>query len=272
MGGDKGQSLTFKFSNSGVLQTYTRDPELVAELSSNREKYPLTCYSSKIVHTPEVGFELITDTQSEPPRWINNLKNELGMPRGALLRHLTTRGSIFGVRWQNYNLRFLGIVLQPEAVTECSWPYWRISDVEGNDIEHVQVWYQRAACFTSSVFCDVRWHPSRGELVSFPGLEHARRGREVTLAWRGRVLLRKINPRGRPESSVTLTQSQFIERAPQACAKLFNTYGEMPTDVQIAEELQISRATLYRYMGRYNLSLNQIRDIAIRVPAEPVLF
>lgn len=122
---------------------------------------------------------------------------------------------------------------------------------------------------SSPVYCDVRWHPERGETVNLTNLENARRGRDITLAWRGRVLLQKINPRGRPESSVNLTRSQFIERAPQVCAKLLETYGETPTDVQIAEELQISRATLYRYMERYNLPLNQIRDIAVRLLIEP---
>ena len=86
------------------------------------------------------------------------------------------------------------------------------------------------------------------------------------------MLLQKINPRGRPESSVSLTRTQFIERAPQACAKLLEILGEIPTDVQIAEELHISRATFYRNMERYNLTLNQIRDTAIKLLIEPAPF
>jgi hypothetical protein len=124
----------------------------------------------------------------------------------------------------------------------------------------------------SSVYCDVRWQPDQGESVSFTGLENAKRGREITLAWRGRLLLQKIKSPGRPESSVSLTRNQFIERAPQVCALLFNRFGEIPTDVQIAEELHISRATFYRYMERYNLSLNEIRDIAVKIIIEPATF
>jgi hypothetical protein len=269
VGSEQGQRLTFKFSNSGTVQAYSCNPELIGELVTNRDKYPLTCYSSKIVHKAPFGFELITDTESEPPPWIKSLKIELGMPNNVLLRQITTRGNIFGARWQNYFLRFLGIVIEQETGTECSWPFWRISDEDGKDIELVQVWYQRVACLSSPVYCDVRWHPERGETVNFTNLENVKRGRDINLAWRGRVLLQKINPRGRPENSVTLTRAQFMERAPQACAMLLETYGETPTDVQIAAALQISRATFFRYMERYNLSLNQIRDIAFGLLIEP---
>jgi hypothetical protein len=268
----KNKRLTFTFPNSGIVQTFTRDPGVIVEPSPNPDKQPHTFYSSRIIHTLDSGFELITSALSEPPLWINNLKDNLEMPGDALLRHLTINGAAFGVRWQSYDLQFVGIVIDQSARAECSWPFWRTSDKNGNDIELVQVWYQRVACVSSSVFCDIKWQPDRGETIGFPGLESVKRGRDITLAWRGRVLLQKINPRGRPESSVTLTREQFIERAPQACWMLYETFGEIPTDVQIAEELHISRATLYRYMERYNLSLNQIRDMAIKVLIEPASF
>lgn len=252
-----------------MVQTYTPNPVLTGELSPNRDTRPPTFSSSRIVYKRGLGYELTTEIQASPPQWIDYLKSELEMPSNAPLRYLATNGAIFGVRWQNYNLRFVGIVTEQSPEKECSWPFWRISDDNGNNIELVQVWYQRVSCLTSPVICDVRWRPNRGETVGFPGLENARRGRDITLAWRGRVLLQKINPRGRPENSVNLTRTQFLERAPQACAKLLETLGEMPTDVDIAAELHVSRATLYRYMERYNLSLNQIRDIAVRLLIEP---
>ena len=254
------------------MQTYTRNPGLIAELSPNRDKHAPTYSSFQIAHTVASGFELITETQPEPPQWINNLKDILGLPDTALLRHLTTNGAIFGIRWQNYDLRFVGIVIKQSAETECSWPFWRISDADGNDIELVQVWFQRASCMLSPVYCDVRWQPDRGETVFFPNTENARRARDITLAWRGRLLLQKIKPRGRPESSVSLTKTQFIELAPQVCAKWLRTFGEVPTDVQIAEDLHISRATFYRYMEKYNMSLNEIRDMAIKILIEPANF
>lgn len=254
------------------MQTFTRNPCLLGEPSLNPDKTLHTFYSSRIVHMLDSGFELIIEALSAPPLWINNLKANLEIPGNALLRHLTINGAAFGVRWQNYDLQFVGILIEQSAQAKCSWPFWHISDTNGNDIELVQVWYQRVSCMHSPVFCDVKWQPDRGETVGFPGLESARRGRDITLAWRGRVLLQKINPQGRPVNSVTLTREQFIERAPQACLALYETFGEIPTDVQIAEELHISRATLYRYMERDNLTLNQIRDMAIKILIEPASF
>jgi len=254
------------------VQTYRCNPELRVEPSLPQNQSRSTYSSSQIIHRPALGFELTTDDRAALPRWIHNLKSDLEMPGDATLRQLTTTGYVFGVRWHKYSLRFVGIVVEQPAQPECSWPFWRISDTNGNDIELVQVWYQRVSCVSSPVYCDVRWQPERGETVTFPGLENAKSGRDVSLAWRGRVLLQKINPRGRPESSVSLTRNQFIERAPQACAKLLETFGEMPTDVQIAEELHISRATFYRHVERYNLNLNQIRDAAIKLLIEPAPF
>lgn len=268
MEGSKNQRLIFTFSNSGVVQTFTRNPELITKLSPYRDKFPPTFSSSQIIQTPDSGFELKIDAQSLPPEWINNLKTQLEIPDDASLRHLMTSGAVFRPRWQNYNLRFVGIVIEESNQTECSWPYWRTSDSNGNSIELVQVWYQRVSCMYSPVYCDVRWQPDRGETVSFPGLENAKRGRDVTLAWRGRMLLRKLNTRGRPESSVSLTKDQFFERAPQVCAQYLDTFGEMPSDVQIAEGLYISKSTFYRYVDRYKLSLNEIRNMAINMLIE----
>lgn len=188
----------------------------MAELSSDSDSPPPKFSSLQIVQTPASGFELVTDMQSAPQQWINSLKAELEMPDDSLLRHLTISGAAFGPRWQNYNLRFVGVMVGQSEQTEYSCPFWRISDESGNHIESVQAWYRRVSCMSSPVYCDVRWRPDRGETISFPGAENAQRWRDVNFAWRGLMLLRKINPRGRPESSVSLTREQFFERAPHS--------------------------------------------------------
>jgi hypothetical protein len=254
------------------VETFTRSPGLIGEPSSNQDKQPPKFSSSQIIQTPSSGFELKTDTESLSAQWVDSLRARLEIPSDALLRHLTASGAIFGPRWQNYNLRFVGIVTQQLEQTECSWPFWRVSDMDGNGIELVQIWFKRASCFLTPVYCDVRWQPGQGESVLLVNVENARRARDITTAWRGRVLLQKIKPQGRPESSVSLTREQFVERAPQVCAKLYDTYGEIPSDVQIAEELHISRSTLYRYMAQYNMPLNEIRDTAIKMLIEPSTF
>jgi hypothetical protein len=262
---ESGRKLVFTFSNSGVVQTYTRNPGLLAGLSANLDKYPPTFSSSKIVQTFDAGFELITGDQSEPASWMNHLKDDLDMPDQALLRHLTVDCSAFGVRWQHYDVRMLGIRIEQPEQAEYSWPYWLISEVNGTKIELVQVWYQRISSLTSPVMCDVRWHPQHGETANLIGVENARNGRDINRAWRGHTLLQKIKLQGRPFDTMSLTRDQFLERAPLACKKLYDMSGEKPTDVQIAEELNISRATLYRYMVNYNLSLNQIRYMAMNI-------
>lgn len=268
MDNSKNQKLLFTFSNSGKVETYTRNPWLLAGLSANRDRHPPTFSSSKIVQTLEAGFELITGDLSEPALWMKRLQDDLDMPSKALLRHLTLDCSAFGARWRHYDLRMLGILVEQPEQAEYSWPYWLISEVDGTKLELAQVWYQRISSMVSPVMCDVRWHPEHGETANLVGIENARNGRDLTRAWRGHTLLQKIKLRGRPLDSGNLTKSQFIERAPQACRKLFDIYGEMPSAVDLAAELYISKATLYRYMERDNLQLNQIRDIALRLCIE----
>jgi transposase len=111
VGSSKWQGLIFKFSNSGVVLTITRNPGLIAELSPNRNKFPLTFSSSRIVQSHNSEFELVADGLSEPATWMNNLKADLEMPSNALLRHLTITGAAFSPRWQNYNLRFWALWL-----------------------------------------------------------------------------------------------------------------------------------------------------------------
>ena len=141
MGIHKNQRLRFTFSNSGEVLTHVRHPELIAELSPSPDKSLPTIYSSKIAPRPVSGFELITDLK--PPPWLHPLKTRLGMPGDAPLRHLTARGSIFGIRFQEYYFRFVGVVIEQPTQAERSWPFWRLSSLDGDDIELVQVWYQR---------------------------------------------------------------------------------------------------------------------------------
>lgn len=269
MDSHKNQRLRFTFSNSGEVLAHVRHPELIAELSPSPEKSLPPIYSSKIVPRPVSGFNLITDL--EPPPWLHPLKTELGMPADAPLRHLTVRGSIFGIRYQEYTFRFVGIVIEQAALTKCSWPFWRLSNMDGDIIELVQVWYQRVSNWASPVFCDIRWHPFNGETVQLVNAENTRM-RDVTIVWRGRLLLQRLSMVGRPENTVTLTQAEFAERAPQVCAKILDAFGEMPTDAQLAAALNISRTTLYRYMNRYDLPLKRIRDMAVGLLIEPAPF
>lgn len=250
------------------MKTFTRNPGLIAELSPYRHKYPPTFYSSKIVQTTASGFELIADGLPEPEQWMNNLKSELGMPTNALLRHLTTEGAAFGPRWQTYHLRFLGIVVEDSNQEQSSWPFWRVTDAKGTDIELVQVWFQRVSCISSPVYGDVRWHPEHGKKEALINIENRRGMKDVKLAVRGLTLLNKINFQGRPINTGYLTPSQFTERAPQAYRKLLDKYGEKPSAVDIAAELYICRATFYRYMDRDGLSLKKIRDIAMSLNTE----
>jgi hypothetical protein len=268
VGSSKSRKLIFTFSNSGVVQTYTRNPGLIAGLSPNRDKFPPTFSSSRIVQSRTSGFELMADGLSEPAPWMNNLKADLEMPGDALLRHLTITGAAFSPRWQNYNLRFLGIVVKQPAQAECSWPFWRVSDTNGNEIEQVQIWFQRVSCLTSPVYGDVRWHPAHGETAALTNVENSRGMRDVRAAVRGLTLLKKINIQGRPVDSGNLTKDQFVELAPLACRKLLDVSGEMPSGVDIAAELFISKATFYRYMRRDDLTLNKIRDKAKRLRVE----
>lgn len=252
------------------MLTSVSDPELIESLSPSPGNSLTAFYSSKIAHRPDSGFELITDP--EPTSSLDDLRTALGMPFDASVRQLTARGAIFGPRWQNYYLQYAGIVIEQASQSETSSPILRISDLDGNDIQLVQVWYQRASTFYSPVYCDIRWHPRRGEAANLTNTGGVTRWRDIKAAWRGQQLLEGINSVGRPDSSATLTQAQFIRRAPQACARLMYIFGEPPTDAQIAAELHISRATLYRYLGREGLKVNELRDMAVGIIIEPAPF
>jgi hypothetical protein len=268
VGSYKWQELVFRFSNSGVVSTITTNPGLAAELSPKQDKHPPTFYSSKIVQSLTSGYELIKEPQTSIPHWVRNLKDELGMPNDALLRHLEVEGAAFGTRWKKFNLRFLGIVVEQSIQSKYSWPFWHVTDAKGTDIELIQVWYRRASCLASPVYCDIRWRPDRGETVKFPGLENAKKEMDVTLGWRGRILLQKMNPRGRPKGTEKITSDKFLEQAAQACRRLIDTTDEMPSGAAIATELLICSASFYRYMKRDNLTVNIIQDKAKRLQIE----
>jgi hypothetical protein len=265
VGSCKWEELVFRFSNSGVVPTITSNPGLAAELSPKQDKHPPTFYSSKIVQSVTLGFKLLKVRQPSVFQWILNLKDELGMPDNALLRHLEVEGAAFGVRWREYYLRLLGMAVEQPVQSQVACPFWRITDAKGTDIEFVQVWFQRVSCLSSPVYGDVRWHPDRGKTEILTNLENRNGWRDVRAAVRGLTLLQKINFQGRPVDSGTLTISQFIERAPQAYRKLLDMFGENPSVVDVAAELDMSRPTFYRYMEGANLSLSQIRDVALRI-------
>jgi hypothetical protein len=265
VGSSKSQRLIFTFSNSGVVHVHIENPGLKAEPSSYPPINDPTCSSSKIVGTVTPGIKESFKTQLETPDWVQELKNRLGMPSNAIWRRLTTNGTVFGDCWKQYELRFFGMLVEEPMQTRPAWPFWRISDTYGTDVELIQLWYQQVKHKTSVACCEAVWHPDHGESITFPGLENAKNQTDVVLAWRARILLQKTTLQGRPSTSVHLTQEQFQERAPQAYRKLLDTFGDEPTDVQIAEELYISRATFYRYVRDYKLSINEIRNLALKI-------
>lgn len=179
MDSHKYQRLKLTFPNSGVVRTELSDPELIAALSPSRNSRP-ALFSFKIVHRPGPVFELIND--SEPIPWLANLKTTLEMPPDALMVHLLTRGAIFGLRWQNYYLRYIGIVIEQAEQSATSSPILRLSDLDGNDFLLVQVWYQRASTF-SPVYSDIRWHPKRGEEAVLTNTGGVTRWRDVRAAF-----------------------------------------------------------------------------------------
>jgi hypothetical protein len=215
-------------------------------------------------HLGKVNVYYVRSEQKEgpalpPPQEVIDLKVELGMPQESVWRRLFTGGAIFGDRWRKYKLVFLGMLVEHSAYSNIPGLYWRITDRSGNPIETIQLWFQRVCHPESPVCCELRWHPERGETVTFTDIENAKRERDITLAWRGKALLQKVERMGRSANSFNLTQDEFMERAPKAFGNWLNTFGEEPTDVQLAEELGISRATLYRYLKSYDLTIHQIR-------------
>ncbi|MDQ3743601.1 MAG: hypothetical protein M3444_04390 [Acidobacteriota bacterium] len=160
------------------------------------------------VHYYIVREEPSSEMPLPPPQWALDLKAELGMPAGAVWRRHTTPGVVFGECWRDYTLQFFGMLISNEH--EGPWPSWRVLDRAGKIVENVQIWYQRASHALSPVSCEVRWHPEKGETVTFPGLENAEKQKDITLAWRGKTLLQKVARRGRAFGTVTLTKDVFL--------------------------------------------------------------
>jgi AraC-like DNA-binding protein len=210
------------------------------------------------VHIYFVQSEQNSAPALPPPQDALDLKAELGMPQNAVWRRFFTDGVVFGDHWRDYKLVFFGM-LAVDTDYDPSGLYWQITDIDGNPIENIQLWYQKVSHPLTPVSCEFRWHPEKGEKVIFPGMENAKRERDLTIAWRGKALLRKVARLGRPANSFNLSEFEFMERAQKAFINWVSNFGEEPTDVQLAEELGISRATFYRYLRNYNLTIHQIR-------------
>jgi hypothetical protein len=231
------QSRTFYFSHLGSFRGYLVEPDPQPE------------------GTPPMP----------PPPDALALKSELGMPEGAVWRRLFAKGGVFGERWRGYDIVFFGMLVNDSDQLEGVCPLWRIKDKSGEVLETIQLWYQKVSHKESPVSCEIRWHPEKGESLDFPGLGSAKREYDITLAWRGKALLQKVAKLGRSNGSSNLTRAEFEERAPKAYRKWVDMFGGEPTDVQFAEELGVSRATLYRYMTNYGVKMPQIRAKAMNL-------
>jgi hypothetical protein len=227
--------------------------------NENRGVFYLSHLGSYGVYFVESEPSTKPATPPPPPQEALDLKAELGMPKDAIWRRLFAKGGVFGEQWRDYDVVFFGILVNDSERLNASCPIWRISTRSGKVNETIQLWYQKVTHRESPVSCEIRWHPEKGEAITFTGLENVKREREITLGWRGKALLRKAAKLGRSADSSNLTKAEFEERAPRAYRKWVDRFGGEPTDVQLAEELGVSRATLYRYLKNYDIKINQIR-------------
>ncbi|MGI8838907.1 MAG: hypothetical protein ACR2H4_20045 [Pyrinomonadaceae bacterium] len=197
-----------------------------------------------------------------PPEWALTLKLELGMPSDSIWRRLVMVGAPLGDKWGDYKLELFGMLVDASPTNGYPWPVWLNSDPTGAPIEVVQLWRQRVTHSTSPLYSEVLWHPKRGRTASIKGLEESHSKSDLLLAWAGLELLQEIVHQGRPVGTVRLTGEQFRSRAVKAYRAYEEMLGERPHDVDLAEKLLISRATLYTYMGNYEFDMHAIEEAA----------
>jgi hypothetical protein len=201
-----------------------------------------------------------------------SLKKELGMPDDAQTNTIPIpfSGARRGDEWKGYYYESFGIFYDfiPEKEPPTGVLIYEVDDVDnptqGNII---QVWWQKVTHDATAVYGEVRWHPERGERIAIKGVEQAKSKQEIELIWKGLKMLPKVREemrRGRPVGSVIFDRDSFLQHSIEVYRNLLHKDAEHPSQDDVALGLGIVRASLARYLNRYGITWEQIREEALK--------
>jgi hypothetical protein len=122
----------------------------------------------------------------------------------------------------------------------------------------------RAFYKSSPVYSEMRPHALGVRRVAVHGLEHKHTQKNREKAIKGLDLLRAAVKRGgRRKGSRTYSKADFRRRAPLAYREFYNRTGEYPTGKLVAIEMHLSRSAFYAHLDAYNLTISDIRALAM---------
>jgi hypothetical protein len=180
------------------------------------------------------------------------------------LHPLNLDGKTWGTKWHGYHVELIGT--QTNNSTDQTLSYYQAVTASGKE-RCLLLLTQRIRYKDSPVYGEITWHPEIGFSLAIKGIEHATDEAMVLKAWQGLKLLSKakwqgkgvppsLKTEGRPKGSgllADLPPDDFREKY----ADLRETYEyrgmKLPTQVDMADHLNVKRTTLYRYLKKHGI-------------------
>lgn len=220
------------------------------------------------------------------------LKAELGYSSEVKWRAFNEdAGDAVGKEWRGYRLELLGIELGHYSSLSFSseslqlyekigamertasgyaiikpsllLPFTCIPDRANPDLI-VKLSRIRAFYKNSPLYSEMRSNPYGVRRVAICGLENRHKKKDLDKAFEGLDLLRAAAKKlGRTKGSRTYSEASFRRRARLAYRDFYDRTGEYPSGELLAIEMHLSRAAFYDHLKAYDLTVSDIRDLAM---------
>ncbi|HEX7999936.1 MAG TPA: hypothetical protein VF528_16225 [Pyrinomonadaceae bacterium] len=193
---------------------------------------------------------------------------ELGIPANARVRTLNLTKDNLGNQWKGYSVLLIGVLVKQIPQTTLPFPLYHLHEPDETESKILQLWLQKITYADSPVYGEVRWHPKNGLNIAIRGLEKEADEQDVRRALEGLRLLStaawqatEILPKGKRKKGRTkgseLLGKLSVDKFKREYRDLRDTYDShklhLPTQIDMAEFLNVSRTTLYRFMKHHGL-------------------
>jgi hypothetical protein len=193
---------------------------------------------------------------------------QLGIPPKSVVKTVTLGGEDLDKRWKGYSAILAGVLIDvTDDKDTYPFPFYRIQDSKEAKGGILQLWLQKVAHTASPVYGEIRWHPKHEYTIAIRGLEKGAEEHDILRALKGLRLLSKAmwqsadilpkekRKKGRPKDSEILgklTPRRFKSEYTELKGE-YRKYKSLPTQADMAESLNVSRTTLYRFLKYHGL-------------------
>jgi hypothetical protein len=183
---------------------------------------------------------------------------------------------VMGEEWRGYKYEIFGVILGrfsklnysrvPDIYRHLIKTPWKLMPFQCVHVKEdldlmVQLCRIRIFYENDRFYSEMRVHPFGVQRISINGLEYSQTKADLEHVWKGLELLRKIGRGfgGRKKGSTKISLEDFRRRAPEIYCNWLRSFGEHPTDLDIASGLYLSSATFYRYLRSCGWDMQLLR-------------